>query len=96
MASGASQPGLNVLVLDDRAISAGAVGVSLSGDIDIDFIISQGLPPIGKPLIVTKCKDKSDPRTRRAQAIEALQEVDPVARRSRESACSARACSWAA
>ncbi len=53
MASGSARPGQNVLLLDDRVYSAGAIGVSLSGDVDIDFVVSQGCRPIGKPLVVT-------------------------------------------
>src|SRR4030095_11651891 len=57
MASGASQPGFNVLAFNDRVIGGGAVGVSLSGDLDIDFIVSQGCRPIGKPLVITQCRE---------------------------------------
>ena len=54
MASGASQPGHNLLVLDDRIFPAGAIGVSIAGPVDIDFVVSQGCRPIGAPLVVTK------------------------------------------
>jgi small ligand-binding sensory domain FIST len=54
MASGASQPGCNVLVLDDRVFPAGAIGVSLAGDIEVDVVVSQGCRPIGSPSVVTK------------------------------------------
>jgi small ligand-binding sensory domain FIST len=54
LASGASQANLNVLVLNDRVIRAGAIGVSLAGDFDIDFVVSQGCRPIGQPLVITK------------------------------------------
>jgi small ligand-binding sensory domain FIST len=56
MASGASQPGHNVLALDGETTSAGAVGVSLSGAVRIDFMVSQGCRPIGDPLVVTKAE----------------------------------------
>jgi small ligand-binding sensory domain FIST len=56
MASGANQPGHNVLVLDDRAISAGAIGVSVSGDVEIDFVVSQGCRPVGEAFVVTKAQ----------------------------------------
>jgi small ligand-binding sensory domain FIST len=57
MSSGASQPGFNVLALNDRVIGGGAVGVSLSGNLDIDFIVSQGCRPIGKPMVITRCRE---------------------------------------
>jgi len=56
MASGASQPGHNVLVLDDRVFAAGAIGVSFAGRIAVDFVVSQGCRPIGAPMVVTKAK----------------------------------------
>jgi small ligand-binding sensory domain FIST len=53
MASGASQPGHNILLLDDDEVRAGAIGVSLSGEIDVDVVVSQGSRPIGEPVAVT-------------------------------------------
>lgn len=75
MASGASQPGVNVLVLNERVISSGAIGVSLSGDLDVDFVLSQGCRPIARPLIVTKCKDNVILELGGRKAIEMLQEI---------------------
>jgi small ligand-binding sensory domain FIST len=55
MASGASQPGQNVLIVDDRAQGHGAVGLSIhGGDFEVDVLVSQGCRPIGAPLVVTK------------------------------------------
>ncbi|MBT8483973.1 MAG: hypothetical protein HKO59_09655 [Phycisphaerales bacterium] len=56
MASGASQPGCNVLILDDRVFPAGVIGVSLAGAVDVDFVVSQGSRPIGTPLVVTQVR----------------------------------------
>jgi small ligand-binding sensory domain FIST len=42
MASGASQPGHNRLVLDDDVISAGTIGITVSGDVDVSYVVSQG------------------------------------------------------
>jgi len=53
MASGASQPGHNLLLLDDDEVRAGAIGVSLCGDIDVDVVVSQGSRSIGEPIAVT-------------------------------------------
>lgn len=75
MASGASQPGLNVMVLNDRVLNAGAIGVTISGNIEIDFIVSQGCRPIGKPFVVTKCKDNIILELGGRKAIDALQEM---------------------
>jgi small ligand-binding sensory domain FIST len=53
MASGSMQPGSNALVVGDRAVTTGAVGVALAGDLAVDLIVSQGCRPIGEPLTVT-------------------------------------------
>ena len=75
MASGASQPNLNVLVQDDFSTSAGAIGASLFGEVEIDCIVSQGCRPIGKPLVITKCKDNIMLELGGRKAIEVLQEM---------------------
>jgi len=54
MASGASIAGQNILILDDKVMAAGAIGVSIAGDVAVDFMVSQGCRPIGKPLVITK------------------------------------------
>ncbi|MCH8822822.1 MAG: FIST C-terminal domain-containing protein [Planctomycetes bacterium] len=56
MLSGASQPGQNVMIFDDQTSPNGAIGVSISGDIDISMVVSQGCRPIGEPLIITNCQ----------------------------------------
>ncbi len=53
MASGSMQPGGNALVLDSRAVTTGAVGLALAGNIAVDLIVSPGCRPIGEPLTVT-------------------------------------------
>jgi len=57
MASGARQPGENVLLLDDRMVDQGAVSVLLQGPVQVRSVVSQGCRPIGRPLVVTKAKD---------------------------------------
>jgi small ligand-binding sensory domain FIST len=56
MASAGSKAGENVLLLDDQALRTGFVGVSLSGPLSVDTIVSQGCRPIGDNLIITKAK----------------------------------------
>ena len=55
MASAASAPGQNRLVLDRTITSEGAVGVLLRG-VPIDTVVSQGCTPIGKPYVVTRAE----------------------------------------
>jgi small ligand-binding sensory domain FIST len=75
MASGASQPGLNVMLLNDRVLTTGGVGVSISGAIDIDFVVSQGCRPIGKPLVVTKAHENVILELGSRRALDALQHM---------------------
>jgi small ligand-binding sensory domain FIST len=56
MASGGSRPGMNVLIHDEHVTDSGVIGLSVSGDIDVDFVVSQGCRPLGTPFVVTKAK----------------------------------------
>ncbi len=53
--SGASQPSCNRLILDDVVQDAGAIGLTISGDIDVRTIVSQGCRPVGAPIVITDC-----------------------------------------
>jgi small ligand-binding sensory domain FIST len=75
MASGASQPGLNVLALNDKIVHAGVIGVTVSGDFAIDFLVSQGCRPIGKPMVVTKCHQNMVLELGGRKAMAVLQEL---------------------
>ncbi len=59
MASTGPFPGSNTLILNDSINQYGMVGVALSGDIDIDVIVSQGCRPIGVPHTVTSARQNS-------------------------------------
>jgi small ligand-binding sensory domain FIST len=52
MASGALRPHGNVLFLNDQLTCNGLVGVAMSGDFDVEVIVSQGCRPIWQPFIV--------------------------------------------
>ena len=54
LASAARQPGTNRLVVDDRAMRHGAVGVLLDQRASPTTVVSQGCRPIGQPYTVTK------------------------------------------
>ncbi len=54
MASGASQATHNRLFLDDQGMRSGGIGITISGPIDIECIVSQGCRPIGEHHRVTK------------------------------------------
>ena len=53
LASGAVRSGGHALFLGDSTHGAGAVGVAMFGDVEIDTIVAQGCRPIGVPLQIT-------------------------------------------
>ena len=54
LASAARGPGGNRLLLDDRVVTAGAVGAFLGpSPVDVQTVVSQGGQPIGRPFAVT-------------------------------------------
>jgi small ligand-binding sensory domain FIST len=56
LASAATSPGGNVLLLDDGVQRSGLVGVSLRGSVRVDPVVSQGCRGIGPTFVVTAAK----------------------------------------
>lgn len=56
MASAGPQPGSNTLVCDGQVRNTGAMGVSLSGPVRVDAVVSQGCRPFGPRMIITKAR----------------------------------------
>ncbi len=56
IASAASAPRGNVLLLNGKFYDEGTVGVHMTGNVRIETIVSQGCRPIGESYIVTKAK----------------------------------------
>jgi small ligand-binding sensory domain FIST len=54
IASGARQPGQNLLFVNGEVHNEGVVGVAFTGDLAVDTVVSQGCRPIGEPFVVTK------------------------------------------
>ncbi|MGH2749019.1 MAG: FIST signal transduction protein [Actinomycetota bacterium] len=54
VASGGGGPGETRLFIDREVIDSGAVGVALTGDLDVVALVSQGCRPIGPVLAVTR------------------------------------------
>ncbi len=75
LASGSNKPGGNVLLLNDRVLRSGGVGLSLSGKVRVDSLVSQGCRPIGPTLIVTGCKGQMITHLGGRPALEALEEI---------------------
>ena len=56
LASGASQPGENTLILDGEMMKDGLIGVCLTGNLKVETVDSHGCRPIGENFIVTKAQ----------------------------------------
>ena len=57
MASSGRQPGGNLLFRNDQVFDTGFVGLSISGPVEVQTVVSQGCRPVGRPLVVTKSHD---------------------------------------
>ena len=55
--SGGKKYGDNAIFYNDKVFNNGAVGLSFSGNIKFETIVSKGCKPIGDPMIVTKCEE---------------------------------------
>lgn len=56
LASAGNAPGANGLVINKRLSRTGAIGCTISGEVGVDFIVSQGCRPVGQPWVVTESK----------------------------------------
>ncbi len=74
LASAASHPGGNRLILDDQVRSEGAIGVFLDG-VTVDTVVSQGCRPIGQPFTVTRADRNLVAELGGQPAVERLQEL---------------------
>jgi small ligand-binding sensory domain FIST len=57
MASAGRSVGENIVLRNDRAYRSGMVGVSFSGPVSVQTVVSQGCRPIGRPMVITKSHD---------------------------------------
>ncbi len=73
MASGAVIPRGNRLMLDDMLVNVGAVGVTFSGSLSVDVIVSQGCRPVGAPCTVTAAEGNAIIRLENQQPVAAVQ-----------------------
>jgi small ligand-binding sensory domain FIST len=84
LASGGVNPGECVLFVDGRTLRAGAVGVALTGDVEMLTVVAQGCLPVGADMRVTQMDgalvtglDGMDAFLRLQKAIE---DLEPSAR----------------
>ncbi|HEX8876564.1 MAG TPA: FIST N-terminal domain-containing protein [Phycisphaerales bacterium] len=57
LASAARAPGGNALFHNDRVLRFGAVGITVSGPVCIDTLVSQGCRPVASPMVITKARN---------------------------------------
>ncbi|MBX3388604.1 MAG: FIST C-terminal domain-containing protein [Phycisphaeraceae bacterium] len=81
LASAARAPGGNVMFLDDKVMKFGAVGVTISGNVEVETIVSQGCRAVGQPLVITRAKNnlimQLGGRPAREVMREVVNEMDP-------------------
>ncbi len=75
LASGAEAPGQTRLFLNDQVFRQGAVGVSLTGNVSITTVVSQGCRPVGGTYVVTGCQDNLITELSGRPAFDVLKEV---------------------
>ncbi|MEK6676931.1 MAG: FIST N-terminal domain-containing protein [Planctomycetota bacterium] len=75
IASAATSPGENRLILRDEIVHEGIVGIALTGNLEIDTVVSQGCRPIGKPFVVTRGEQNLVRELGGKAALEQLQSV---------------------
>ncbi|MEA2709731.1 MAG: hypothetical protein QOF78_2332 [Phycisphaerales bacterium] len=75
MASSGRQPGENTLVRNDQVLTDGFVGLSLSGPVEIETVVSQGCRPIGSTMVVTKAHDNVIEQLGGRPALKALSDT---------------------
>ncbi len=75
MASAGYRPGENRLLCNGRVMDQGAVGLVLTGPIDVRCIVSQGCRPIGRPMVITAAQRHLVRQLGGRNALEVAQEV---------------------
>lgn len=75
MASAGAQPGSNTLVCDGRVRNSGAMGVSLSGPVRVDAVVSQGARPFGPRMVITKARGNLILELGGVPAVEAVRDA---------------------
>ncbi len=75
LASGARTAGNNIVFVGDRIARDGAVGIALSGDVEVESVVAQGCRPIGNPMFVTACRQHVIERLDDRRPVEILHEL---------------------
>jgi small ligand-binding sensory domain FIST len=75
MASAARSAGGNVLIQDRRVMHAGSVGVTFSGAVRIETVVSQGCRGFGPTMVITKARGNIISELGGRPALQAIREI---------------------
>jgi len=75
LASAGFGPGVNRLVVDDRVLDRGAVGVLIPPEAAVTAVVSQGCEPVGAPFTVTRAERNMIHEIAGRPALERVQEL---------------------
>lgn len=75
LASGGQGKGQNLLFTHRGVVEGGAIGVVVEGAVELRPIVSQGCRPVGKPFVITACRDNFVLKLSGKPALEALMET---------------------
>ena len=75
LASGGREAGDHLLFEGSRVVSEGAVGIAMSGNVELEAIVAQSCRPIGRPLVVTSAEENILLELAGRPALEVLHET---------------------
>jgi len=85
LASGGDRPGANALFIGDHVRRSGAVGAVLTGNVEVETVVTQGCRPVGRPMVITECRQNVIERLGDETPLDVLRDLfegaDPGQRR---------------
>jgi small ligand-binding sensory domain FIST len=63
------------MIQGELAVPAGAVGLTISGPVAVDLVVSQGCRPVGQAMVITKVKNNVILEIGGRKALEVIQEM---------------------
>jgi small ligand-binding sensory domain FIST len=73
--SGVDEPGDAALLMNDRVLRHGALGIGMRGRIEIQTAVAQACRPVGEPMIITRCRDSIIQELNVGKPVEVLQQL---------------------
>jgi len=75
LASGGDSPGGNALFAGERMHRSGAVGAVLTGNLEVETVVTQACRPVGRPMVITECAENVIERLGHETPLDALREL---------------------